>query len=326
MIQVFEPNSDYFWSWATLNGPDAQDFLHRITSVNVREMQLGHGARGCLLTPQGKLISIFTLWNYARESYAFEFEAGSQTRWKTALFAGIDRFTFSEKMTLTDVATHGGLECRWIFTEPSESSLAQLGTPELKPYQTVATDEEIRFCHHGDRDYGRPWISAWGRPEQFKLFLDTKLKSAHPIQSSQLEAWRILAISPRVDRELTDSTIPLEAGLVDAIAPNKGCYPGQEVIEKIISLGSPSKRLCLIEGSNADGIAQVAGTKLLSTAVPPAEIGELTSILKEGSRFYALGFVRKIHAKENFPIQFNLTQHSNSQIFTGTITRIAPYA
>ena len=53
------------------------------------------------------------------------------------------------------------------------------------------------------------------------------------------ERERVLALCPRVDHELVFDANPLELGLRAAIADNKGCYPGQEVIEKIISLGSP---------------------------------------------------------------------------------------
>lgn len=320
MLQVFDPQKDYTWSWATLAGPDAQDFLHRITSVNVKSLQVGEGARGCLLTPQGKLVAYFTLWNYAPESYGFEFEAGTEEKWKSALFAGIDKYTFSEKMLLSDVTKKQGLHCLWVFSDQTNETL---GTAGLAPLKTQAAGDEIRFCHHGSQTFGKTWISLWGKPESLKLFASRALATATSLTYQQVESWRIRSLSPRVDHELSETIIPLEAGLSDAVASNKGCYPGQEVIEKIVSLGSPSKRLVLIEGPY-DGTGEIQiHQKLMSTATPPAEIGELTSVFHENEKFYALGLVRKIHAKENFPIQI----HSQSrQDFSGTISRVAPYA
>ena len=72
-------------------------------------------------------------------------------------------------------------------------------------------------------------------------------------ESLETEESRILALKPAPGREFTlDGTVnPLEVNLGHAIADQKGCYPGQEVIEKIIALGSPAKRLCRISGESA---------------------------------------------------------------------------
>ena len=42
------------------------------------------------------------------------------------------------------------------------------------------------------------------------------------------------------------ASIPLEAGAYDRIAFDKGCYLGQEVIERLHSRGTPARRLCRI--------------------------------------------------------------------------------
>lgn len=313
MIFHFQPSSSPVrWHWATLIGPDALDFLQRVTSANTNAMQLGQGAKGCFLTAQGKIRAYFTLWNYAEDKYGFEFDAGAQGRWKEALFSAVDQYTFAEKITLTDVTN---LECRWILTDSSSDLPADLAA--VRPGQTLALNEEIRVCHHGERDFGKTWITVWGEPSKLVPWINQNFSSAKTVSWDELEGWRIQATRPWVDRELTDATIPLEAGLADAIAPNKGCYPGQEVIEKIVSLGAPAKRLVKIEGQ---GEAPALGAKALSTAVPPAEIGTITSVHRDGNRFTALAFVRKTHAQEGFGVRF---ENSSSQ---ATIAHIAPYA
>jgi folate-binding protein YgfZ len=320
MISSFNPTSShYHWHWATLTGPDALDFLHRVTTVNTQALQIGQGANGCFLNAQGKLRAFFKLWNYAENEYGFEWDAGVSDHWKTALFTAIDQYTFAEKMTLADVT---GLECRWIFAD-SESD-AELGTllgissdEDFAANRTLAIEEEIRVCHHGSQDFGRSWVTVWGRPARLGQWIDRQFPHAAAVTQETLEGWRIDSARPWIDHELTDATVPLEAGLVDAISPNKGCYPGQEVIERIVSMGSPPRRLALIEGT---GTAPAPSSKILNTAEPAAEVGQVTSVHALNGKFRALGFVRKIHAKEGFMVRFEGTSG------TGSLTRIAPYA
>lgn len=324
MVSIFNPvqssvSAPFHWSWATLTGPDALDFLHRITTVNTQAMQTGQGAKGCLLNAQGKIRAFFTLWNYGEGEYGFEFDAGNADHWKTGLFTAIDQYTFAEKITLTDVT---GLESRWIFADNANEGelVAKLGIPsgaEFTAMKTLAVDEEIRVCHHGKNDFGKTWITVWGRPQRLAQWMDRQFGEAQSVSSETIEGWRIDSVRPWVDRELTDTSVPLEAGLVDAIASNKGCYPGQEVIEKIVSLGSPARRLALIEGS---GPVPTVGAKMLNTAEPSVEVGQITSVHAVENGFHALGYVRKIHAKEGFMIRME------GSSATGSLTRIAPYA
>jgi folate-binding protein YgfZ len=304
--------------------------------VNTKSLTIGQGASGCFLTAQGKIRAYFTLWNFDQDSYAFEFDAGSTDKWKSELLAAIDQYTFSEKMTLTDFT--GKLESIWIFlnTSPNHSEdtageeaiLQKLAVAGLQPGETRATSEEIRICHHGNLDYGRTWLSAWGRPGRLTQWVE---RSLHPTLSgaqsctfSDLEAWRVQALRPRVDAEITEAVLPLEVGLREAISENKGCYPGQEVIEKIISLGSPPRRLAQIVGQ---GKAPHPGSLIFNLADPAAEVGQITTMIQQNNppgSFQALGFIRKIHAKEGLQVRFShADENSPSQ---GAIVKIAPYA
>ena len=305
------------WKWVTLCGPDAKDFLHRLTTVNLKRIQPGQGASGCFLTPQGKIRSWFTLWRFGTDDFAFEYEAGIDQFWTTQLLAAIDQYTFAEKQTLKDVTE---LDCRWFFCEPQLEAqlLEKLGAAGLKAGETVANGEEIRLCHRGLADYGKIMISAWGRPARLQQFTERAFPNdaLKTLALEDLEKARIQSLRPRLGAEITLETQPLEVGLFDAVAESKGCYPGQEVIEKVISLGSPAKRLILLEGT---GPSPSRGDKLFTTATPPAEAGEITSIAqisKSTDRFLALAVVRKIHAKEG--VCFNTESGINLTLLRAT--------
>lgn len=91
---------------------------------------------------------------------------------------------------------------------------------------------------------------------------------------------------PGFEFEMDGLTAPFEVGLLSAIDDQKGCYPGQEVIEKVISYGSSPKQLCLLKHrGHASAIGPLFDPKTKS------EIGKLTRI--HGS--YSLGIIRKTH-------------------------------
>jgi folate-binding protein YgfZ len=295
-------------------GPDAKDFLHRLTTVHVKNLKVGQGARGFFLNPQGKIRVYFNLWNFGPDEYAFELDSGASGKWKNDLLSLIDQYHFGEKFNLADVST---LESKWIF--PEAEDLDRLGAGHLNPDETTALDEEIRLCYHGSIDFGRPWFTAWGRPARLQQWADRLLPHARIASFEELEQWRIQALRPRVDVEISEAVLPLEIGLKDAIADNKGCYPGQEVIEKIVALGSPPRRLVQIDGH---GTPPTAGSRIMNRAEPPIEVGSVTSVasLPEG-RFTALGLIKKIHAKEGLEIQIFEQQRAE-----GVIIKVAPYA
>ncbi len=104
---------------------------------------------------------------------------------------------------------------------------------------------------------------------------------------------RIRALVPKEGQEFKPdgTTNPLEVNLRSAIADQKGCYPGQEVIEKIISLGSPARKLCRIRrvsgGEDPIAPASVCGPDHL-------EAGTLTSV----SQGEGLAILKRTHCKE----------------------------
>jgi folate-binding protein YgfZ len=303
------PPRPYHWTWVSLEGPDAQDFLQRLTTVAAGGLMLGSGSLGCWLSAQGKFRAMFTLWRYSDEGFAFEFDAGANHHWNTQLLQAIDQYTFSEKMTLTEASARGAIACAWVFPFPGDSRIPA----ELAPGETLATDSELRFCHHGSRDFGRAWITIWGRPARLEQWLDQNFaQDASATTLEELEAARIEATRPRVDSEISPELNPLEAGLPDSVAENKGCYPGQEIIEKIAAIGSPAKRLVQVR-FDADSSGDAPFERTLQDWESATPVGELTSL----SGRTALAVVRKTHAREGAKVRRGAD--------TGTVTRVAPY-
>ncbi len=324
------------WTWITLIGPDAQDFLHRVTTVHTKSLQIGQGASGCFLTPQGKIRVYFKLWCIDQNAYAFEFDSGSPAPiWREELLGAIEQYTFSENMTLSQSAKEW--ESIWIFGDPTQTAalaqedMTQAFGSSLAPQNCWSLPEGIRVCRHSDSDYSRPWFSLWASKERLQRWLQQHDSILKPTSFEALEQWRIQSLRPRVGSEIQEQNrpLPLEVGLNEAVSDQKGCYPGQEVIEKIIALGAPPRRLVLLSGARPASSQHVPqqGDLLMSRGTVPIEIGQLTSIMlckEHKDQFIGLGIVKKNHAKEGLEVQFSDVPGKSPTL--ATIKKIAPYA
>lgn len=131
--------------------------------------------------------------------------------------------------------------------------------------------------------------------------------------ASELE--RIKLLKPLFGREFkSDGTSnPLEVNLSSAIHDQKGCYPGQEVIEKILSLGSPARRLCLLA---TDEISEISCPATLF-GPDGQEAGTLTSFEKT----LGLAVLKRPHAVEHKKL--SAVDHHQKSISL-TVQKVSP--
>lgn len=149
------------------------------------------------------------------------------------------------------------------------------------------------------KEPGRPfvgigeWDATWGRIagaeviaqriptygyDAFELYIDrnhqaaawealTAQKDLVPVGADVLETLRIETGQPRFGVELDEKIIPLEADMNHAVAYDKGCYLGQEIIARLDTLGTPAKMLrkLLLDGEAIPEVGaeiQVDGKKV----------------------------------------------------------------
>ncbi len=87
-----------------------------------------------------------------------------------------------------------------------------------------------------------------------------------------------------------------------AVSFTKGCYLGQEIVERIRAQGHVNKKLVRIEMEGAEPLA--AGTKLTADG---AEAGEITSTVysPECGKVVGLAYVRTPHANPATELKTN---------------------
>ncbi len=259
-----------------MKGPDARDFLHRLTTADVRHMEPGDFRPGFFLSAPGKVRTSFRVACRAPDSFYLEVEGGKNSHWRDQFLSVVDQVTFSENYSLNEVP---GLLNAWALGLPFST--------EQRMEERTLEGRSLILLHASKRALGTHWTSVWGNSADVEQFL--LAEGALTITESEFERLRIHALFPRVDHEIGEDTNPLDIGMREAIADNKGCYPGQEVIEKIISLGSPAKRLALLSGT---GPRPARGSALRTEE--GAEVGLVTSATPEESdAFSVLALLRK---------------------------------
>ena len=97
---------------------------------------------------------------------------------------------------------------------------------------------------------------------------------AYEVSAEAIAAARIEAGYPVFGVDMTDDTIPLEAGIEDrAISMTKGCYVGQEVIVRVLHRGHGRVARKLV-GLRIDGAVPPRGARLLAA---DRDVGFITS-------------------------------------------------
>ncbi|MGB2603815.1 MAG: glycine cleavage T C-terminal barrel domain-containing protein, partial [Candidatus Sulfotelmatobacter sp.] len=115
---------------------------------------------------------------------------------------------------------------------------------------------------------------------------------ATPVGSEALEMQRIVLGIPLYGVDIRDRDLPQETEQARALNFNKGCYVGQEIVERIRSRGNVHRKFTGFLAEDSPAIAP--GAKILSDE---KEVGEITSVavlhMSSGEQTVALGYIRR---------------------------------
>ncbi len=132
------------------------------------------------------------------------------------------------------------------------------------------------------------WLPSAGLA---KLWGCLRTGGATPVGCASLEAFRIAEGIPAYGIDMVERDLPQETSQMRALHFAKGCYLGQEIVERIRSRGNVRRHLRPLELS---GPVPQSGADL--TSEDGAAAGQITSAaeltLAAGSRVFALGMLR----------------------------------
>lgn len=242
------------WPCLQLTGKEAQSWLHSICSQDIETMQVGDSALGSFLTGIGKLIAKFVIYK-ADTFFLLFFEPLK----KTAVQKHLEFMHFGEE-----------LEFMW-----------------NKDYYLIDSN-------HDNLDLS-PQLSAEPFNSKGALYLcrssepidKTKFATLKELTTTEYFALRASFVFPQDGVEILDSDILLEANLKEYISEDKGCYPGQEVVAKIITYGKVAKHICLLQWQGSTDLGDIFNEE-------GASVGELRSVYQSKANYYGIAYIKRL--------------------------------
>ncbi len=162
-------------------------------------------------------------------------------------------------------------------------------TGKVESLARVLRGADDRFDFDVDAGYGDALAARLNR---FKIRVDAEIRvepASNPVPSDVHEVARVAAGWPRMGAEIVPGqTIPAVTGVVPlAVSFTKGCYPGQELVERMDSRGADAPQsLRVVDVTSPVAVGD-------PVVVDGAEIGAITSVSPAGDR--ALAVVKRGH-------------------------------
>jgi folate-binding protein YgfZ len=143
-----------------------------------------------------------------------------------------------------------------------------------------------------------PRFELWCANEHLRTLWDVLLAAgALPCGLRAVEALRVLEAIPRYGIDITSRDLPQETSQTRALHFSKGCYLGQEIVERIRSRGAVHRRLAQFTLSSEPSALPLE----LTAPGESAPVGRITSSALYKGTSYGLGIVRN-EAIERHPV------------------------
>jgi folate-binding protein YgfZ len=243
-------------------GEDRARLLHAMTTNQVETLQPGEGCYAFFLSAQGRILADVNLFCF--EDYIL-LDTEPETR--TKIYEHLDRYIIADDVALEDQTDQTATLS--IEGPNAEAALAILEAPQpVAPYSFAAW-----------RNGTVARVDTTGRggfflmiPIAEKRAIMAQLTDAGFPEATAEDA-RIVRIEsgrPRFGEEITERYLVQETGQLQAVNFNKGCYLGQEIVERVRSRAQIHRVLRSVEIDVSEPPA--AGTKLKSGDADAAEI------------------------------------------------------
>jgi tRNA-modifying protein YgfZ len=265
-----------------LTGEDRARLLHAMTTNHIQQLTPGSGCYAFFLNDKGRVLADANI--LCRPDY-FLLDVEPETR--EPLYQHLDRFIIADDVTLED-ATEATAT---IAVEGPEAAgvLERAGAPIPEgEYSSVDWDRALaaRINSTGSAGF---FIFA---PIAEKPALISKLEAAGAA-FADAEAARVVRLEhgkPRYGEDISERFLAQEANQPQALHFSKGCYLGQEIVERVRSRGQIHRVLMPLILDTKEPPAP--GTKLQTDAAPGAEITS-AAYSPAMDKVVALAYVRK---------------------------------
>jgi len=271
-----------------VTGSDRVRWLNGMVTNNVRDLAASHGVYAFLLTAQGRIIADMDV--YQRGEYLLVVSDLAQIK---TIYDTFDHFIIMDDVELKDVSDK--LVSVGVVGPKSRDVLASAGliVPQLEPMQVADlnwNDIGVSVARAGNPNYEA--CEIWLTPENApKLQEALTSAGATPVGHEALEIFRISMGVPSYGKDIRERDLPQETNQSHALHFVKGCYVGQEIVERIRARGTVHRGFT---GFLMNGDIPSPGTKVQAGGKDVGEITSATRVPTEsGESTIALGYLRR---------------------------------
>ncbi len=257
-------------SKVALRGSDRVSFLDGLLTADMKTLTPGHAATALVLDEASHVLGDLRVTSL-EDRFVLDIEASQ----RATLLDYFQKQIVSDDVVLEDLGFCGHVEVHGPRAPDAVSTTLGVDVRGL------SVDEHTRFPldrHHtgivtrvnslGEygfaiRGRGDPLETAW--MSLFRL-------GVSPVGRDALEVLRIESGRPRFGADMTPSTLALEVAPEEILSFTKGCYRGQEVVARGVSIGQVNRRLL---GLRIDGDVPPSGGDVVRAEGD--EVGRVTS-------------------------------------------------
>jgi folate-binding protein YgfZ len=262
-----------------VTGEDRVRLVHAMCTNHVQDLQPGTGCYAFFLTSQGRIIADVNIF-YMPDYLLLDTEPETKSR----VMEHLDKFIIADDVLLHDFTD----EWATVSVEgpKAEEVLCKLGaSPGHIPHSLVEWGhaQVAHWSYTGGQGYA-VYLPLEEKPQ---LISNLTVAGVPQADMQTADALRIASNRPRFGTEITDANIPQETGQMQAVHFAKGCYLGQEIVERVRSRGHVNRVLTSvrIEGDAAPEI----GARVMSG---DKEVGEILSAAQTPEGIVGFAFLR----------------------------------
>ncbi len=281
-------------AYLSFTGPDRVRYLNAILTNNVKDLAAGQGSISLLLNPQGHILAELETYALAEQHLCV-----SYAMIREQLTSWMDKYIIMDDVTLTDeTELHGtlaleGPKAAAVVKEVSGVEIAALG--ELVSIDSAVGAIPCRVVKRSPGGVaGAEFVVARDQlAPLWQILLEAARKHGGGAMGyTALSGQRLAQGVPWFGYDFGEKQIPHEAGLENShISYTKGCYTGQEIVERVRSRGHVNRRRVVLLFSG-DALPE-AGAAL--TTGDGKEAGYVTRAARiwDPPRVIGMGYVRK---------------------------------
>src|SRR5215467_2590637 len=261
-------------SYLRFTGPDRVRYLNAILTNNIKDLAQGHGVVSLFLNPQGRIQAELETYVSGQSLWCVTFLMISET-----LVPALDKYIIMDDVTLTDetgifgTLALEGPRAAELVKKLTSVELAQLGELEFREAALGGIACGVTKRSPGGVAGAELLLGRGDLPKVWEILRsEATTAQGRPIGYQALSALRLEQGIPWFGYDFGEKQIPHEAGLENShISYTKGCYTGQEIVERVRSRGQMNRLRVLLRFAAAE--VPASGTPLLAEG---KEVGHLT--------------------------------------------------